>query len=145
MALTRADCESTLVKRLKVLMEAAELVVTITGSNADLNDPLAWALRRVGGSTASVATVTDAELAAVGASSYDDFMDLAEYRTLQNILGNLDLVDITAGPRAEKLSQIARQVREMLKARESFAAGFVAPPTAGYISLDFAEHGEAVL
>ena len=145
MALARANCEAVLVKRLKVLMEVAELEVTFAGSNDDLDDPLAWAVRRVGGSTADISTVTDAELAAVSTDDYDDFIDLAEYRTLRNILGNLDLVDISAGPRAEKLSQLADQVRVMLEAREAFVADFVAPLTAGYLSLDFAEHGEAAL
>lgn len=142
MTLTRANCESVLVKRLKVLMEAAELAVTYAGLNGDLDDPLAWAVRRVGGSTANISTTTDAELAAVDAGDQDDLIDLAEYRTLRNVLGNLDLVDISAGPRAEKLSQLANQVRGMLEAREAFVADFVAPLRVGYFSLDFAEHGE---
>lgn len=145
MAITRANCEVILVRRLKVLMEAAELAVTFAGLNADLDDPLAWAVRRVGGSTADISTATDAELAAVDVDDHDDLIDLAEYRVLRNVLGNLDLVDISAGPRAEKLSQLANQVRAMLEARESFVASFVTPLTAGYLSLDFADHGEARL
>ncbi len=117
MALTRANCEAILVARLSALLAAADLAVTVAGSNADLNDPLAWAVRRLGGSTADATTATIAELAAIDVTDQDDLFALAEYRALQNILGNLTFVDISAGPRSEKLSQLATQVREMLKAR----------------------------
>jgi len=143
MTITRVICETVLVKRLKVLMEAAELAVTFAGANADLNDPLAWAMRRIGDSTADASTVTDAELAGVAEADYDDLINLAEYRTLQSILGNMDLVDITAGPRSERLSQLAAQVREMLDDRKAFVASFTAPLEVGYISKNFAEHNEA--
>jgi len=142
MALTRANCEEILVARLKLLLEAAGLAVTVAGANADLDDPLAWAVRRIGGTTASVSTATSAELAAIATTDFDNLIDLAEYRALQNIMGNLNLVDISAGPRSEKLSQLANQVREMLKAREPFVAKFIHSLTAGYITMDFAEHEE---
>ena len=145
MTITRANCEVILVKRLKVLMEAAELAVTFAGLNDDLSDPLAWAMRMIGETTDDPTTTTDAELSGVAVASYDDLINLAEYRTLQNILGNLDLVDINAGPRAEKLSQLADQVRQMLKAWESLVVGFTTAVSTGYLSLDFAEHGEATL
>lgn len=140
MALTRANCEAVLVARLKLLLEAAGLAVTVAGTNADLNDPLAWAVRRVGGSTADASTTTDAELATIATVDFDDLFDLAEYRAWQNILGNLSFVDIIAGPRSEKLSQLARQVRAMLETREAFVASFIHSLTAGYISMNFAEH-----
>ena len=142
MALTRANCETVIVKRLKVLMEVAGLAVTYAGSNTDLGDPISWALRRLGGAVADATTVTDAELTAVATADWDDLFNLAEYRTLQTILGNLDLVDISAGPRSERSSQLAQQVRGMIEAREAFVDAFVNPPTAGYITMDFACHGE---
>jgi len=123
-------------------MEAAGMIVTTTGVNYDLHDPLAWANRMVGGTSTYASTVEDADLAKVAAADYDDFIDLAEYRTLKNILGNLDDVDITAGPRSEKLSQLADHVREMIDSRQAFVDSFARPMAAGYISLDIAEHGE---
>ena len=141
-ALTRAILGTILKSRIGTLMEAVSFAVTTAGANADLDDPLAWATRRVGGTTASFSTTTDAEIAAVSSDEYEDLVDLAEYRTLQNILGNLDNVDITAGPRSEKLSQLADQVRGMIDSRQDFADSFVRPVTAGYISMGFAEHGE---
>ncbi len=145
MAMTRANLETLIVKRLGALMEAAGLAVTIAGSNADLSDPLAWACRNVGGSTANVSTVTDSELASIPIASYDDTIDLAEYRTLKNLIGNLDDVDITTGPRAEKLSQLADQARAMLASMEDDIHEIFRAPTVGYINLNFSEHGEAHL
>jgi len=141
-ALTRAILETIITKRVGALMEAAGMIVTTTGVNYDLHDPLAWANRMVGGTSTYASTVEDADLAKVAAADYDDFIDLAEYRTLKNILGNLDDVDITAGPRSEKLSQLADHVQKMVEARQPFVDGFSRSPTAGYISMAFAEHGE---
>ena len=140
MALTRAQAETILVSRLGPLMSVAEMATTVLGANGDLSDPLAWATREVGGSTAQYETVTDAEMALV--SAYDDLLMLAEYRTLLNILGALNAVDVTAGPRSEKLHQFVEQVRGMLKTLEGAVAEIVTPMTAGYISLDISEHYE---
>lgn len=140
MSLTRIQTETVIVKRLGPLMEAAGMAVTIVGTNADLNDPLAWATRMLGHTTADVSTVTDAELAAVAVADYDDFLVLAEYRTLQNILGALDDVDIVVGPRAEKLSQLAAQAENKLKRLSPLVEGFAHSLETGYITLDIAEH-----
>lgn len=141
MAITRVTGETVIVKRLGPLMTAAGMAVTIVGTNADLNDPLAWATRALGHSTASVATVTNAELASVAAADYDNFLDLAEYRTLQNILGALDDVDIVVGPRSEKLSQLAEQAQKKLDRLEKRLGSLIDPMEAGYITLEFAQHG----
>lgn len=147
-ALTRIIAAKIIVSRLGPLMEVAEMAVSIAGVNADLNDPLAWATRMVGQATASHETVTDAELALVATADYDDLMSLAEWRTLKNIQGALNAVDITTGPRSEKLSQYAGKVQQMLDNLEPTieALGVLTSAmTAGYISLDFAEHAEARL
>lgn len=148
MALTRAVAETVLVKRLGPMMAVGELAVTIVGTNADLDDPLAWATRGVGGSTAAHNTVTDAELALIAAADYDDLMLLAEWRTLLNIRGAMDFVDIMTGPRSEKLHQHVAQLQQMLDTLEPSveALGVLTQPlTAGYVSLDFVEHNEARL
>lgn len=143
MALTRETAEIILVKRLGPMMEVAEMAVTIVGANADLNDPLAWATRGVDGTTATHHTVTDAELALVSSADYDDLMTLAEWRTLKNIQGALNAVDLTVGPRSEKLSQYAAKVQQMLDNLEPLVTGLgllTVPVTTGYITIDIAEH-----
>ena len=130
------------------MMAVAEMAVTIVGTNADLNDPLAWATRNVGGSTAAHNTVTDAELAIIATADFDDLMVLAEWRTLLNIQGALNAVDVTTGPRSEKLSQFATKVQQLLDNLKPYikSLGVLSTPmTAGYISLDIAEHSEARL
>lgn len=148
MALTRVIAETILVSRLGPMMAVGELAVTIVGTNADLDDPLAWGTRMVGGSTAAHNTVTDAELALISADDYDDLMLLAEWRTLLNIRGAINMVDIVTGPRAEKLHQFVAQLQQMLDTLEPSveALGVLTTAmTAGYISLDFVEHGESRL
>lgn len=115
MALTRAQCEVELLSRCGKLLSAASLDgVTANGSNPDLNSPLGYALRQCGGSVADPSQVADSDLSALAASAYDKFFDLAEYRTLENIAGNLDLVDISEGPHRESLGQLAERVEKRL-------------------------------
>ncbi len=115
MALTRAQFESILLARCGKQLTAASLDgVTANGSNPDLNDPLGFAIRQAGGSVADPSAVADADLSGFAASSYDKLFDLGEYRTLENISGNLDLVDIQEGPHKENLSQLAAQVEKRL-------------------------------
>lgn len=143
MALTRAIAAQILVKRLGPMMTVADMAVTILGANADLNDPLAWAIRGVDGTTAAHNTVTDAELALIASAKYDDLMALAEWRLLQNIQGALDAVDITVGPRKELLSQYADKVQQMLDNLRPVieGLGLITPSlTAGYITMEIAQH-----
>ena len=145
MALTRVVAETILVNRLGPMMAVAEMAVTIVGTNGDLDDPLAWATRGVDGTTAAHNTVTDAELALVATADFDDLMTLAEWRTLKNIQGALNAVDLTVGPRSEKLSQYAAKVQQMLNNLEPLVEGLgllTVPVTTGYITIDIAEHDD---
>jgi hypothetical protein len=147
-AFTRITAETILVNRLGPIMAVAEMAVTIVGTNGDLDDGLAWATRGVGGTTANYNTVTDAELALVATADLDDLTTLAEWRTLKNIQGALNAVDITTGPRSEKFSQFKDQVQQMMDNLEPTIEALGAltePMSAGYISLDIAEHGETRL
>ena len=143
MALTRVVAETVLVKRLGPLMAVGGLAVTIVGTNADLDDPLAWATRGVDGTTAAYNTVTDAELALV--TDLEDLLTLAEWRTLKNIQGALNAVDLVVGPRDEKFHQFVKQVQQMLDNLEPTieAMGVLTKAlTAGKLTLNFATHGE---
>ena len=145
MALTRANAEFLTVARLAPLMEAAGLAVTVLGANADLNGPIARAVRDLGHTVTSAVLVADADVAQITTAQTSEFLDACELHTLETILGNLDDVDIKVGPRSEKLSQLALQVERKIKrllAAMGTAYGYgMATPDAGYITLDFAEHG----
>lgn len=115
MTITRANTEVILIARVGAIMTEAGLDgSTIDGTNADLNDPIGWAIRRLGYSVVSIVLVADVDVASVGEAEYDEFFDYAEYRTLQNIRGNLALVDIRQGPQDLKYSQLAAQIGKML-------------------------------
>lgn len=143
---TRANAEVILVKRLSGLMGKAGMAVTFAGSNADLNDPLGWALRELGLPVSDITAVTSAEVEQVGTTALDEFLSFAELRTLENILGNLTGVDTKLGSRSESLSQLARQVQsrlDKLTQRLQDAYGYNAPSLEmGLLSNDFAEHAE---
>jgi hypothetical protein len=98
----------------KLLTEADLDGTTVNGSNADLNDPIGWAIRKCGGSVASVVAVADSDVAGVSTDDLDKFFDLAEFRALESISGNLAVVTITAGPRTEHLSDLAKLVEQRL-------------------------------
>lgn len=144
MAVTRANAEVVTVRRLSGLMAAAGLCVDDFGANDDLADPIAWAHRMLGGTTADVTAITNAELATMVVADYNDFFRLCEYRTLANIHGNLDDVDITTGPRSEKFSQLATQVQNRMEQLLPLVTAIYksAQLEMGYISLDIAEHSE---
>lgn len=143
MSLTRAQLEAITLKRVGNLMAEAGLDVEASGVNADLNDPIGWGLRQLGYST-SPAAVTSAEVAAVDAAHYDQLFDLAEYRALLNIMGNLLAFDVQVGPRRESLNQIRLSVEQLvskkikwLELNYGFGLGTL---TAGVIALDFTDN-----
>lgn len=145
MALTRIEAETILVSRVGPLMAVVKMAVTIVGTNADCSDPLAWATRQVGGSTAAHNTVTDAELALVASTEYDNLMTLAEYRLVKNILGACNAVDWVTGDRAEKFSQFHSQVKQMLTNLEAEVAALgvgLAALKLGKLTHSFACHGD---
>lgn len=143
MAITRANAEAILIGRLGTLMTEAGLDgTTVDGTNADLNDPFASALRSMGYAVADITNVSDVDLSALAEEDYNEFLDRAELRVLETIEGNYVLVDITAGPRSEKLSQLLDHVRarkDQLWEKIKEEHGTVALE-AGYIEQVFAEH-----
>jgi len=146
MAITRVQAETILVARRSATMVAAGLAVTYVGTNASLVDPLGFAIRKVGGSTAIIGTVDDADLATIPTDMEDAFLDVAELRLLRNILGNLALVDIKAGPLSESLSQLAKQIGADIDRLQAFIAAEYGlggiTMEADVIRLDFVEHDE---
>jgi hypothetical protein len=145
MTLTRALAEAELVKRQGARMALVEMAVTISGSNADLQSPLATALRKMGLSAS--APVTDGDLAVLGDDQIDEFLDRAELRLMTNIKGNLTLVDISNGPRSEKFGQLGQELREdiqEMRGRIEDEYGTGGTLQGGVLSLDFQQKNDDV-
>lgn len=144
MAVSRANVEYILVARVGPLMvKAGQDGTTVDGTNTDLADPIAWGLQTAGYSVADITNPTTAEVAA----ALDDILEvsaLAELRTLENLLGNLDDVDTALGPRDEKFSQLAAQVQRRLDWMAKWVGQLyghgVAPLGTGTLTYEFAEH-----
>ena len=142
MALTRANVELILIRRAGNLLTAAGLDgTTVDGTNVDLNDPIGYGIRNVGGTVTDVTSVADADLAGISTDDYDALFDYAEYRLLQNIAGNLDSVDIRVGPQEQKLSQLAdfldrRLNRLKAKLEDEYGLGY-ATIEIGYTDQNF--------
>lgn len=142
MTLTRATFEQLLLRRLSGLMSEAGMdVISNLGNNPDLNDPIGWAIRQCSGTVADFTTVANTDVATVAAADYDKLLDLAEYRTLQSISGNLAVVDIQVGSRRESLDQLVERVEariarklKQLQQDYGFSLGTL---EAGVIGLDF--------
>lgn len=148
MTLTRANVESILVERCGTLMSFVSMAVTFAGANADLNDPIGYGIRQVGGTVTDVTSVDDDDVATVGSDDYDALFDCAEYRLLNSIVGNLSAVDLQVGPRRESFDQIAKRVQtradRLLKhLQDTYGLPQVDVQT-GKIILDFADHNETI-
>lgn len=144
MTLTRANTEFIVVSRVSPLLTAAGMATTVIGSNADLNDPIGRAVRYLDHTVDDPTLVDDTDVARVTDSETDEFLDLTELFLLYSILGHLDDVDIAVGPRSEKLSQLAKQVEQLidrLRRRMAMQYGYgLATPVSGCITRKFAEH-----
>jgi hypothetical protein len=140
MALTVATVESILMTRLSPLLTAAGMDAT------DLDDAMGWAIRQASGTVTTWTTVVDADVATVPDDNMDYMLDLAEYRTLVDILGNLDDVNVTSGPYKEELSQLAAQVEKLIDRMLSRLGQLYGWPkkqaSIGTITLSFAEHDD---
>lgn len=141
MTITRANAESELVARASRKMQLVGMAVTVVGSNADLQSPLAAALRKMGLTASN--PVTDANLAALTDSQVDEFYDRAELRLLENIRGNIDLTDIRVGDRQESLGQLATQLDKTIEAKskqveKEYGVG-LSGLSAGTLMLNFQE------
>lgn len=143
MAPTRAEVETVLVARRGPLMTIAGMLTTSGGTNADLNDPIAYGIRQSSGTVASV-VVADADIATV--SDVDSLLDIAELRLLRTIKGRYDRVDIRSGPFSQEFSQLITSLKDDIKDLEQLVAdlygvGGVNVDT-GNITMDFASHGD---
>lgn len=147
MTLTVIQFETVLIKRTGKLLTALSMDgSTIDGNNPDLVDPMGYSIRQAGGSVTTITDVVDADLSGFAESDYDELLDVAELRTLQNIYGNFALVDVEIGPRNEAWSSLGTTLEKLIARKEKrvkdiYGIGIAAMET-GNIILDFAEHDE---
>ena len=148
MSLTRANIEAVLVKRIGNLFDDLGLDGTTTdGTNADLNDPIAYALIELGYGVTDITDVSDTDTAAVSSENYNPLFDLAELRCLLTAYQNaLILVNISVGPRSESLSQKAQQLDKAIQVKrkqllDDYGIGR-GTFTTSTLQLDFARHGD---
>jgi hypothetical protein len=147
MTITRANLEAILVRRAGKVMAIVGLDgASANGANADLNDPIGFALRKAGYGVTSIALVADADVASLSDDDVDLVLDLAELRLLKNLQSNMTNVDFTIGPHSESQSQIGARLEKRIDQLEtSIAQDYgvgIGTLEGGTISLDFAEHGD---
>lgn len=148
MALTRANVESILIKRVGTILDKAGLDgTTVDGTNADLNDPIGYALRKLGYSVSDATAVADADLAGLATDDTDALLDLAEVRALESCLtAILTIVSITVGPRKQEYSDMAKGLQSLIARKQGridaeYGLG-VQTLEAGVLNLDFQEKGD---
>lgn len=145
MAVTRAQVETILLRRCSTALEKAGLDhLTDNGTNVDLNDPIGYAVRTLGGSVVTITAVDDADLGTVGAATDDALLDLAEYRALETIQNTVaDLVSTSVGPQRQELQQwgaaLDARLQRLDRKLERIHAIGRATLSAGVIDLDFME------
>lgn len=122
MALQRYSLDTVLLRRCAPLMERAGMDITTVGGNPDLDDPIAWALRVLGFSTANVETVSDADLSTVGVAYWDAILDLAEVRCLESVAANLSKVSTRVGNLQQQHGELAPRVQKLADTRRRNAA-----------------------
>ena len=83
---------------------------------------IGWAVRMLGYTTASILAPLDAEVSAVADAKVDALLDLAELRTLESILTNLNGVDLTTGPVLERLGQLPDRLAKLIPEKRKTAA-----------------------
>ena len=149
--MNRTDAEKVLIRRCGTALTAVGLDgATATGANPDLNDPIWFALDRLGYGVVSISAVADPDIEAVSTEDYAPFLDLAELRTLETTLNAAtSLVDITVGPRRESLGQLSERLEKLIAAKRAviyreYGDLFGAGQEGGTFSVGFQEDGKNV-
>lgn len=119
MTVTRTQVEYIITKRLGGYLARAEMTGETGEDNEYLADPIGWAMRLLGYSPASIITVTDDDLADVASGHTDALLDLAELRTIESMITNLDDVNITAGPVRSEWTALRTDLMKQLIAKRS--------------------------
>ena len=145
MTITRVALETILVQRCERMLTFVGKAITFVGSNASLSDPIGYAVRQLGYTVANPVTVADTDLQNIPDADIDQLLDYAELRTLENVMGNMDAVDISNGPEKENFSQVSTTLEKRIKAltekiAATYGAGIVAET--GNLISNFAAHDD---
>ncbi len=139
------DCSAILIARRRAWMEMAGMSTELE-ANSSLADPISYAIVRLGGSVANPLSPSDSEIVAAGGVMA--VSDVAEYRLLMNIKGNIARVDAQAGALSEKFSQIYDAIEAELKrvaADIRARYGIATEVIVGSLSLDFMQKYDPVI
>jgi hypothetical protein len=145
MALTSANFDQLLINRLAVKLAYAGLdSTTVDGTNPSLADGRVDAFRSLGLTPASVMNLVDADLAGVADASIPQLLDVAELRTLENILGNRASPDQMAdtdnqqwhGKFYDSLEKTVERKRKQVERQYGYGLSTLTP---GVFDLGFAE------
>ena len=140
MTITTSDATTILGSRLNRLLAAAGLANDTT----DLNDAIAYAVRKLGYTVADASAIADSDLTDIGTDEENKFFDIAEYRGLETLVNEFSVkVTMQVGPRRQQYSDIAIVLDKILtrkaKALEREYGIGLATIGAGLIDLAFAE------
>lgn len=107
MPFTRSSAEAILVHRRGPSMLSCTLDgTTHDGTNPDLADPISSALDWLGQPCDDPSDPTDTEVGGLAKSDRSAFLDLAEVRLLDTMVGRFPGVDFNLGPDQWKLAQL---------------------------------------
>lgn len=90
---------------------AGTIVVSVCPCNVDLNDPIGYALRQMGYTTADITLVLSAEVASVSADKINKLLDVIEKRCMDTILQNLNDMSVFVGPKGSDLARLTGQLQ----------------------------------
>ena len=108
---TIAKLETILIARARGLIKLGDLSETPDADASPrsyLADPIVYAIRKSGGTTADILTPADSDLATVDDEKGLQLLDLAELRLIDNGLGNWTMTDHTEGPVSQKWAAMAQ-------------------------------------
>ena len=145
MPYSRSQVEAVLIQRCGRQMAYAHMdAVTIDGSNLSLADPIAVGLGSLGYPAADPSAVTDADLGPVLPGDWGQLLAVAEWRTLESVLGNRASPDQMADTSNQQwhgqfwadLDRRAARLRQYIADQYGIGLGTL---EAGVMDLGFAE------
>jgi hypothetical protein len=145
MSLTLVQAETLLIARTGKRMAFVGMnSTTVDGTNSDLIEPIVTALFALDITPADISAPSNDDLAKV--ESIPEFLDRAELRVMQNIVGNMDMVDISEGPRSESLSQFTSALEKAIERKQAKVdaeyGGSLGGLSAGVFSHNFAQKAD---
>ena len=97
-----------------------------------MSDPIASALLQLGVTPTDISNVADADLSSVAVADYAKLLDLAELRTLENILSNYSKVDVKAGAVEAQLDDFGQRLERTIARKRAQMGARTAQAPFGY-------------